>query len=257
MFLKRLNGALEETFFTFSHSPIRDESGRVGGLFHPVTETTATMLSERRTRALRDLGASLSVATDAADVAQRTTNVLSQFDFDLPFLLYYGFDPQCCRYRLLAHHGIAAGQAATPAIIERDATSPWPLADALGALRTVEVDLTPILHDQACGPYEEPPVRGFVIPIVVPAAERPPAAIITGASSRLPLNADYRSFYDLVGVTISGALATVRAREDERRRAESLAEIDRAKTLFFSNVSHEFRSLQASSGPRSRRQDCN
>src|SRR5947208_8549728 len=53
MFLDR-NGYLEETFFTFSFSPIRDETG-VAGLFHPVTETTARMLSERPTRALRNL----------------------------------------------------------------------------------------------------------------------------------------------------------------------------------------------------------
>ncbi|HET9147235.1 MAG TPA: hybrid sensor histidine kinase/response regulator, partial [Acetobacteraceae bacterium] len=43
MFLNR-NGYLEETFFTFSTSPIRDESAGIGGLFHPITETTATML---------------------------------------------------------------------------------------------------------------------------------------------------------------------------------------------------------------------
>src|SRR5437773_6369283 len=53
MFLDR-NGYLEETFFTFSFSPIRDETG-VAGLFHPVTETTSRMLSERRTRVLRSL----------------------------------------------------------------------------------------------------------------------------------------------------------------------------------------------------------
>jgi hypothetical protein len=55
MFLDR-NGYLEETFFTFSFSPIHDDSG-VAGLFHPVAETTSRMLSERRTRALRDLAA--------------------------------------------------------------------------------------------------------------------------------------------------------------------------------------------------------
>src|SRR5437879_12044230 len=54
MFLDR-HGYLEETFFTFSFSPIRDETGGVGGLFHPVTETTSKMLGERRARALRDL----------------------------------------------------------------------------------------------------------------------------------------------------------------------------------------------------------
>src|SRR5262249_54489151 len=82
MFLKRLNGKLEETFFTFSHSPIQDESGQVGGLLHPVTETTTTMLAERRTRALRDLGASLATATDETDVAERTVRILAQFEFD-------------------------------------------------------------------------------------------------------------------------------------------------------------------------------
>jgi len=242
MFLKRLNGALEETFFTFSHSPIRDESGGVGGLFHPVTETTATMLSERRTRALRDLSASLGIATDEAEIARRTVEVLSQYEFDLPFLLFYALEPKGSSYCLAAHHGIAPGTPATPLSIEREAASPWQLSEVLATLRIVEInDLPFMLQDQSCGPYEEPPNQAFVIPIVVPSAERPPAVIVTAASSRLPLNADYRSFYDLLGVTISGALATVRAREDERRRAEALAEIDRAKTLFFSNVSHEFR----------------
>ncbi|MDB4936485.1 MAG: hypothetical protein JWP87_3457 [Labilithrix sp.] len=48
MFLDRY-GFLEETWFTFSFSPITDESGDVGGVFHPVTELTSQMLSERRT----------------------------------------------------------------------------------------------------------------------------------------------------------------------------------------------------------------
>lgn len=87
MFLKRFNGELEETYFTFSHSPIRDKSGGIGGLFHPVTETTATILAERRMRAVSDLSASLSSAADEADVARRTVQILSKFDFDLPFLL--------------------------------------------------------------------------------------------------------------------------------------------------------------------------
>jgi PAS domain S-box-containing protein len=40
---------------------------------------------------------------------------------------------------------------------------------------------------------------------------------------------------------IATAVANARAYEVEKRRAEALAEIDRAKTAFFSNVSHEFR----------------
>jgi hypothetical protein len=54
MFLDR-RGYLEETFFTFSFSPIRDETGKVASLFHPVTETTSKMVGQRRTHTLRDL----------------------------------------------------------------------------------------------------------------------------------------------------------------------------------------------------------
>jgi signal transduction histidine kinase len=243
MFLKRLGGRLEETFFTFSHSPIPDESGRTGGLFHPVTETTATMLAERRTRALRDLAAGLALARDETEVAKRAVEILARFEFDLPFLQYYVRDSNANQYLLVAHHGIAPGITQAPWKVAPDCSKPWPFAEALTSSSIVEVDDLPssIFREVRCGPYEEPPNRGFVIPILVPAAEQTPAVLVTGASSRLPLDADYRSFYDLLGVTIAGALSTVRAREDERRRAAALAEIDRAKTTFFSNVSHEFR----------------
>jgi PAS domain S-box-containing protein len=65
--------------------------------------------------------------------------------------------------------------------------------------------------------------------------------LVAGVSPRRPLDDGYRGFFDLIARQFGAAIADVQAYENERRRAEALAEIDRAKTAFFTNVSHEFR----------------
>ena len=49
------HGYPEPCWFSFSYSPIRDEQGRVAGVFCPVVETTARVLAERRAAFLFDL----------------------------------------------------------------------------------------------------------------------------------------------------------------------------------------------------------
>src|SRR6202795_4951710 len=91
MFLDR-DGFLEETWFTFSFSPILDESGGVGGLFHPVTETTAEMVGERRALALRDLAAQNRKAKTTEEAFALAARTLSKFELDVPFAIFYRLD---------------------------------------------------------------------------------------------------------------------------------------------------------------------
>src|SRR5713226_6903334 len=91
MFLDR-NGYLEETFFTFSFSPIRDETGGVGGLFHPVTELTQQALMERRLSILRDVAERTADTKSVAEACAAITQTLALYDLDLPFALLYLVD---------------------------------------------------------------------------------------------------------------------------------------------------------------------
>jgi len=241
MFLTR-NGYLEETFFTFSISPVRDESGNIAGLFHPVTETTLPMLAERRARALRDLTAALAGVETTQQLARLSVETLGLFEFDLPFLLVYVREPGNDGYRLAAHHGMAAGTELAPHSLSVNSTAPWPVDAALTRRGTVQVDgIEILLHDCECGPYEEAPQCAFMLPIAASNVASSSILVIAGVSPRVPLNDVYRGFFESVAVCLTVALVNVHAREAERRSVEALAVIDRAKTAFFSNVSHEFR----------------
>src|SRR5258708_7102837 len=248
MFLQR-NDYMEETFFTFSLSPIRDETGTVVGLFHPVTETTSQMLSERRTRALRDLAAQTSEAKTTEEALSQVAKTLKEYELDLPLVLLYALDEQGHQARLISSTGIEPGTPASPRLInlDDDKDACWPLKKIASATSAVEIHDVPELRSLSlslslsCGPYPEPPKVALAWPIVPAGAEHAVGIIIVGVSPRLPLHENYRSFCEQLARGITNAVANARAYEQARKRAEALAEIDRAKTVFFSNVSHEFR----------------
>ena len=90
------------------------------------------------------------------------------------------------------------------------------------------------------GPWGDPVREALLLPIAT-GPQGPPGLLVVGLSPNRALDEGYRSFFEVLAAQVSGALSTARALEDERRRADALADLDRAKTDFFSNVSHEFR----------------
>lgn len=240
MFLFR-NGYLEETFFTFSLSPIRDESGGIGGLFHPVTETTASMLAERRARLLRDLNARLAETRATREVFDNSLAIITEHAFDLPFVLLYALDARDGSYHLVGSAGVAPDDPIAPAVLPEGAATPWPIEALASAREPIEVALAQPGHGAARGPYEESPNVALAFPISAPDMVRPQALLMVGASARLPLDEAYRGFLGLLASALGAGLASARGYEEARQRAEMLAALDQAKTAFFSNVSHEFR----------------
>src|SRR5205823_3168435 len=139
MFLDR-NGYLEETFFTFSFSPIRDETGGVGGLFHPVTETTSKMVGQRRTQVLRELAAHAGKAQTGEDALALAAKTLSEFGLDIPFALFYLVESDEKQVRLVSQTAPVPECIAIPAMkLTGPQSSAWPITETVRSNAAVHV----------------------------------------------------------------------------------------------------------------------
>jgi PAS domain S-box-containing protein len=240
-------GFREETYHTFSYSPIPDDHANVGGLLCVVTEDTERTIGERRLKTLRELGARTTEAAKSVEDACRTAaRTLEENPYDVPFALIYLLDPDKKTARLVCGAGIDDRSPAAPAVIELtggDGEQPgWPLRSVMqsGRAETV-VDLERRFGRLPGAAWPEPPAQAYVVPMLSFVQNRLAGFVVAGVSPRLVFNDDYKGFFDLLAGHIGTAVSHARAYEEERRRADALAELDRAKTVFFSNVSHEFR----------------
>ena len=92
LFLER-SGVPEETYHTFSYSPLAGDDGRIEGMLCVVSEDTERVIGERRLATLRDLGAAISGARTEAEVLAAAARARSGSDpRSLPFTLIYLYD---------------------------------------------------------------------------------------------------------------------------------------------------------------------
>ena len=237
LFLER-SGYREETYHTFSYSPLLDDDGAVVGNFCVVMEETERLIAERRLALLRDLAAALALASTEGDVSRAVEGSIRGEPRDLPFSLLYVFDTDD-RARLVAATGFATAPKA--GIDLTDPLAPWGLQAIAAGSAVQTVDCAGVVTGLSEGPWSRPPAQALVLPITQQGQSRPTAAFVAGLNPYRPLDETYRSFVGLFVGQVAAGLANARAYEAERHRAEALAAIDRAKTAFFSNVSHEFR----------------
>ncbi|WP_298715640.1 ATP-binding protein, partial [Chitinophaga sp.] len=83
--------------------------------------------------------------------------------------------------------------------------------------------------------------KAVVLPLLQSGAQEPYGFLVLGKNPYRLLNEKYLGFFNMIADKVSTSFANVHALEQERKRAAALAEIDSAKTIFFSNISHEFR----------------
>ena len=242
LFLER-SGFPEETYHTFSYSPLIDDEGRKKGMLCVVTEETERLIGERRVKTLRDVASALAETNTEEEVLLALGGQLSRNQKDVPFALTYLFDDGGGA-RLACLTGMPMGHPLAPERIEPGAAYPWPahqifqnpapllVEDLAGQCGAAELP---------AGGWNRPSEQAAIVPIKYQGQERPAGFFVAGINPYRRYDIAYSGFIDLLAGQIAAALGNARAYEAERRRAEALAEIDRAKTTFFSNVSHELR----------------
>ena len=246
VFFMERNGYKEECYFTFSYSPIRDESGKVSGVFTAVAETTEQVLGERRLNTLRDLGANSNQAKTVEEACRIATRILEDNQADIPFAMLYLLSEDDKQATLVSSAGLAPGRPFSPTRLDLEGhlagSIKWPLARVIAS---GEAQLVTAL-EESVGEFEilgeiVTPDSALVMPLRRSGDPRLAGFLVVGLSPFRELNSTYASFVQLVAESIATSIANARAYEAERKRAEALAELDRVKTAFFNNISHEFR----------------
>ncbi|MEV4252340.1 SpoIIE family protein phosphatase [Spirillospora sp. NPDC049652] len=238
LFLER-SGYTEESYHTFSYSPLRDDAGNVVGMLCVVIEETQRVIGERRLATLRDLGSDPSVVRTQQEMLDFASEQLDRNPHDLPFTLTYLFEDDGGA-RLASATGVPAGHSAAAEHLPAGAEDPWPVA-ALAREESALVSLDGGLFDDLPARlWDRPPKQALVVPLLQQ-GDVPYGFMVAGLNRYRSLDEDYRSFVELVAGHVATGIASARSYQAQQRRAEELAELDRAKTTFFSNVSHEFR----------------
>jgi signal transduction histidine kinase len=233
------NGYPEETYYTFSYSPIPGDDGRPAGIICANSDETRRVVGERQLAMLRDVAASTAEAKGVEEAVRRCTEAMqaNQRDvtFALAFLRRHG-------QKTLELYGKSGG--CTTDQDESGALDPleqtWHAAQVLAQGEHKLVEL-PRDRDWPGGAWNVPSAKAMVLPLMPVSDAGHEGVLVVGLNPfRLPDQA-YLDFLKLLAQQVESAVASAEAFEAERLRAEQLAELDRAKTLFFSNVSHEFR----------------
>ncbi|POY37325.1 hypothetical protein C3K47_06045 [Solitalea longa] len=240
-------GFFEETHFTIAYSPVPDPEATngIGGVLATVNEITAQIIGERRIALLRDLAAKSFEARTQKEACVIAADTLTFYSKDIPFAIFYLLSDDKKELLLAAVSNLKEDELISPVqvnIQQLRQNDGWNFSSVLETGKThLQENIQSLFREVPQGPWSDAPNSSVLIPIQGKKQNDMAGILICGISSRIKFDDKYTDFFELLSSQVSNAINTANAIEEERKRAERLEEIDKAKTVFFSNISHEFR----------------
>jgi PAS domain S-box-containing protein len=235
LLLMERHGYLEETYFTFSYSPLPDDHGDVGGLFCAVTEDTQRVIGQRRLALLREIAAAMAEARTPVQVCQKAAQSLASARRDLPFSLIYLVEGDSRTLTRVTEAGIAADHPAAPdrVSLDGDAGSVWPFRRVIESGEATLVEkLGERIADIPTGEWSHAPERAILVPIAQHGQARPAGVLVAGLNPHRQFDDEFRGFVSLLANQIAAGIASAVASDREARlRAEAELERQQLKEL--------------------------
>lgn len=195
------NGKLEEVYWTYGYSPVRDEEGAVQGTLVVCTETTEQVLGERRQETLLAITGSTETETPVlppqalASFVEEIMAAVGREPADIPFAALYQVDG-----------GEVVRLGTTSKGNEVCASLETRLREVVRTKMPMRVtDLDKRVGEVICKPWPEPVTRAYALPLEIQGAARR-AVLVFGISPRLPFDKSYETFFQLVGAKVAGLL---------------------------------------------------
>eukprot|EP01087_Luapelamoeba_hula_P023296 TRINITY_DN8540_c0_g1_i2.p1 TRINITY_DN8540_c0_g1~~TRINITY_DN8540_c0_g1_i2.p1 ORF type:complete len:424 (+),score=43.70 TRINITY_DN8540_c0_g1_i2:66-1337(+) len=231
----RLNrhGYEEEAIFDYSFSPIYLRNGSIGGVWNTTTEKTNTWVNTRRLKTLSNLIVNLSTVTTTLEACIAVTSTL-QGSPDVCFSMMYLRSEGEMTADLVSQ---SQGQSSWTDILPQNVDT---VASIAGTFPIGEVFATGVAEEIALDDPIEPVERVMALPITSTYQGTVSAVLVMAVNKYRPFDHDYRNWFELIASHVTAAFNRTKAKEDERK-FKMFSEMDKAKTTFFGNVSHEFR----------------
>jgi diguanylate cyclase (GGDEF)-like protein/PAS domain S-box-containing protein len=213
------NSKLEEVFWTYGYSPVRDSGGTVQGTLVVCTETTEQALNERRLRTLLSVGADSQESEQVPEsqtlstYAQAIVTTLGRDPADFPLAALFLFQGT----------GSPAISAVSQGILAE--SDRWPLATVLNSQASLVVeDLQRRFGDLICEPWPESVTRACLLPLCISGSSAQ-AVLVLGISPRLPFDHGYQALFQLVGTRIAGLLQSKILQLERAERTKALEQL--------------------------------